>query len=64
MYRKSDYNKGDAAMKLIKTIESWFHDKELEHKIAVIHRYNRMLRKEIARGYDTLRIKKQQEMQS
>jgi hypothetical protein len=35
---------------LIKFIEELISDKETEHQIAIVHRYNRMLRRKIERG--------------
>lgn len=43
-------NKEDATMKLIRAIEKWFHDSETEHRIALIHRYDRILKMKLERG--------------
>ncbi len=37
-------------MKLIRAIEKWFHDSETEHRIALIHRYDRILKMKLERG--------------
>ncbi len=37
-------------MKLLRAIEEWFRDKETEHKIELVHRYNRILQMKLKRG--------------
>ncbi len=37
-------------MKLIRSIEEWFHDRETEHRIELIHRYDRILKMKLERG--------------